>query len=140
MIQYAITCAVFAFCSYTDIRYQRIGKKAVLAYLLLVLGGYLFCGEFRAGERMEGFIPGIVCITFSAISRQALGYGDSILILICGISLGLEACVSVLMTAFFWSGVWAVFQMCRREPDRSRGIPFVPFLLAGAVLQWIGSV
>ena len=84
-----------------------------------------------------GLVPGILFLFLSFVTRQGIGYGDSILILLLGASVGIEAELEILLLAFALSGIWAVALLFRKKGNVQQEFPFVPFLLAGAVLEMI---
>lgn len=135
--QMGLTAAVLAVCTYTDIRRRKVYKKVVLAYLLLAVMGRIAQGADAPGQAAAGLMPGLFCIALSFVTRQGLGYGDSILILICGVSLGLESCIYLTLSAFFWAGIWAMVLFCRKRAERGKAFPFVPFLLIGLMIQGV---
>ncbi len=137
MYQQYLTCAALGICTYTDVRYRRVYKKVTVAYLLLALMGRLAMKTMDGRQLVLGLAPGICCLAVSWVTRQGLGYGDSILIAVCGISLGAELCVRMIGIALFWAGVWALFLFRLKGANRKKEFPFVPFLLAGALLGGI---
>jgi leader peptidase (prepilin peptidase)/N-methyltransferase len=139
MYQVVVTGIALGISSYTDLKYQRIYTRVLLPYFLLVVLGNLIGGTASLAEMGMGVLPGAFCLVISWVSRQSLGYGDSLLILICGVSLGFWPCIWVAFTAFFWAGIWALAAHCLRGAKRTSEFPFVPFLLLGFVIQWIGG-
>lgn len=137
MYQYALSGAAFLICSITDLKCRKVYKAVAAGYLLLALLGH-FIGKTAVAEIAAGLLPGSVCVLLSWLSRQGLGYGDSILIAICGVSVGFWSCVAIIFTAFFFSGLWAVGLLVFRRAERKKEIPFVPFLLIAVILQWVG--
>ena len=139
MYQMIVTVSVFACSACMDIKYRMINKKLVVGYFLAAVGGHLVMRDRGAAEMVMSLIPGGICMLFSWITRQGLGLGDSLLILICGISLGLSKCAAITVFAFFWAGIWALIQFGSGRVQRKKEIPFVPFLLVGAVVHWISG-
>ncbi|MCD7736222.1 MAG: A24 family peptidase [Lachnospiraceae bacterium] len=138
MYQYGLTGAVLLVCTYTDIRYRKIYKCLIMGHLVLALILHIMIRDSSFISVLAGIIPGLICLLLSALTRQALGYGDAMLILSCGFSLGGESCLAALLTAFFCVGAWAFILICFRHGKGKTEIPFVPFLLAGVVLQGMG--
>ena len=142
--QYMVTITALLICSFTDIRFRRVYRVVLTGYLILaVLGhltGTLLGRSVSAEEIIAGMIPGIFCLILSFFTKQSLGYGDSILIVLCGLSLGFQMCFSLTLTAFFWSGIWALLIWRMGKADRKGEIPFVPFLLLGMMIQIAGSM
>lgn len=66
-------------------------------------------------------------------TREGLGYGDSWMILILGISLGLWDILLLLSIALICSGILAIMLLIRGKWSRKVSFPFVPFLMLGYV-------
>lgn len=150
MLQYLLTGSILLLCLRTDIRQQRIPQQLIWIYLLLaVLGGSIetVCEAEHLPESMyalaggwvTGILPGSAALFLSFATREALGYGDALLILGCGISLGLSSCMTVVLWAFFFCSLWSAGLLLLHRAERSRTIPFVPFLLIGWVMLAVQS-
>lgn len=135
--QQVLTGSVFGICLLTDIRQRRIYKSVVWGYLFLTLLGHVRNGTLSPETVLGGMVPGILCLMISWISRQGLGYGDSLLIAVCGISIGEKICAGLVLAAFFWSGIWALFLFRFARTNRKREMPFMPFLMLGMLVQYL---
>ena len=140
MYQRILTGVVLLGCSVTDLKYKRICKAAAAAYLALALLGHAVGRTAAAPDLLYGLLPGAACLALSWISRQSLGYGDSVLILGCGLSLGLWPCVEILFLSFFLAGVWSAGLLLFHRAARGKEIPFAPFLFLGVLIEWAGGV
>ncbi len=154
LYQYLLTGTVFSICSFTDLKSRKIYKSVMIGYLLLALLGRALSPAVSPGDQvapdagyLRGFedlaaalLPGIFCFLLSWISRQGLGYGDSALVAGCGISVGLWPCLGILFLAFLLAGLWSAGLLLLRKAGRKKEIPFVPFLLLGTVIYWVGGV
>lgn len=147
MYQKIISALVLGICTYTDIRKRKIYKWSLALYSLLIVVGNLaglvshpfFWGEKESAAEVvsamtAGTIPGLLCVLISRCSRQAIGYGDGILIALCGMALGAGFCIQILSAAFFFSGVWALVLVAVCRKSRKYEMPFVPFLFAALLL------
>lgn len=152
MYQRIVTGIFFVICSVTDVKRRCIYNRDAFAYFVLAVTGRIAVilhlllndGEAQAAivcrGIFTGLIPGALCLLISCLGRQALGYGDGVMVLICGISLGFLNCMWITFTAFFWAGIWAVILLLiRRAEDRKKEFPFVPFLLFGYMIQGFGG-
>lgn len=139
MYQYLLSGAVLLFCSAVDIKHHRVHKGIAMAYSVLALLGHLAGGAQSPAALAAGLLPGACCFLISLVSREGLGFGDSALITGCGVSLGLWPCLGILFTALLLSGLWAAVLLVFRRVRRGQEIPFVPFLLLGLLIQWMGE-
>lgn len=79
---------------------------------------------------VAGAAVGILFIVVSRATREAFGYGDSLLILVLGIYLGFRDLMAVLLTAFLLSATFAIVLLAGKRFKKNTGYPFIPFLLA----------
>lgn len=126
------------FCSVTDLKERKIYKAVAGGYIALALLGHAAGHTAGPADLAAGLLPGAFCLLISWLSRQGLGYGDSVLIVGCGFSVGLWPCLTILFTAFLTSGLWGVGLLVFCRAGRKKEIPFVPFLLLGMVVYWRG--
>ena len=149
MYQYIITFLALLVCTITDLKEKRIYRNVLFLYFFLGSLGYLtavFGGDsaiFLEGDRcfwdfVIRFLPGIFCLILSGTTGEALGYGDGLLILICGLCIGAKRTVRVLACALIWSALILLFS-CIRDKGKKKEYPFVPFLLAGYLIQLRGG-
>lgn len=140
MYQRILTGIVLMGCSVTDLKSRKIYRSAAAAYILLALLGHVIGRTATPIRIAAGLLPGIGCLAVSWLSRQGLGYGDSVLILGCGISLGALPCAEILFFSFLLAGIWAAGLLVLRRAGRGKEIPFAPFLFLGALIGWAGGV
>ena len=122
--QNVVTGIMLLICTLEDVDSRRISTGSIVLYSLLVLAG-------RPENIAVNAVPGICCLVISLLSHQELGYGDSLLILISGISLGLEQEIRLLMSAFLIAGIWSLIKLVMKKAERSSELPFLPFLMIG---------
>lgn len=153
MYQRIITGIFLTICSATDMKWRYVYNRDVVVYFVLAAAGRLTVllhtalndGRMQAaavcGDICAGLILGGVCFFVSWLSRQGLGYGDSMLITVCGVSLGYRSCMEIVFTAFFGAGIWAgILLLYKHGKNRKKAFPFVPFLLLGYVIQGFGGI
>ncbi len=122
--------------SWTDIRRRQISLLSVGIFLTI---GILYqCFYLKQGSMMLlGLIPGIVLVAVSKATRESLGMGDALLMLVMGIYLGLEEAVNVLLLSLFLAAIWAGILLAVQRKKKDYEFPFVPFLLMGYVGRWM---
>lgn len=83
-----------------------------------------------------GAAVGILFVVVSRVTREAFGYGDSMLIMVMGIYLGFRDLIAVLLTAFLLCALFAIALLAGKRFHKKTGYPFIPFLLA-AYFIWM---
>ena len=83
------------------------------------------------------FIPGAVCLVMGYCTRQAIGYGDAILLCSLGMLYSLQEILFICMTAVTLAGIVGLVLLVVFRKSGKYEIPFVPFLLAGWMVLFI---
>jgi len=73
-------------------------------------------------------LPGALAMNFSWMTRETIGYGDGIVLLIMGIYLPVSQLLSIGMLAFFIAGIIALLLLTVFHKKGTYRIPFIPFL------------
>lgn len=117
-------------------------RKKRLPLLLLLSGGFFiiaqsFCDrDISVISLAAGGMTGVLFLFISMITKEAFGYGDSILILIMGTFLGFWDILYLLMGAFLMAAVFSAVMLIKTRFDRKASFPFVPFL----TIAYIGGM
>lgn len=88
-------------CSASDLRTRRIPIVLLIAMSAFMSILYVAGGLKDIPASLGGFAVGIAFYLFSRCSKEAIGYGDSWIILLIGIQLGMYGVLGTVFTAFF---------------------------------------
>lgn len=122
--------------SYWDIKDRAIPTS------VSILGG-VFGLLFSIYEERElvhllaAFVPGILCLFFCKISKEAVGYGDAIVFLVLGLFYSLEGIVSICMAAYSVAGILALILLVFFHKNKNYEIPFIPFVWIGWGVEFL---
>ena len=129
--------AVYLFIlSIIDIRWKRVRVRNLLILLVISTLLQLLCGRNSFLEVIAGGICGGVFLLLSKGTKEAFGYGDSILILSLGILFGGWNLLWILFVAFLLSSVYGGIMILRKKYTRKSSFPFFPFL----TLAYLGGM
>lgn len=119
-------------------------KKAVSISYLWV-GAVLALGFLWKEWKVEGveikemairLLPGLIFLLCSRITREKVGYGDGILLLVLGICFPAVFLWQIWITAVFLITLWAGILLCTKRGNRDTRIPFIPFLWLANMILW----
>ena len=82
---------------------------------------------------VRGLIGGCVGVTFLIVgylSKQAIGYGDGLGLIILGIFEGWKGMVTVVIVAFLLAAIYGSWGIFGLKKSYKEVLPFYPFLLA----------
>ena len=109
---------------------------------LSILGGIIgvvFCiTESRPFTTvLSACFPGILMLGFSWLTKEVIGYGDGIVLMVMGIYLTISQLLSIGIMAFCVAGVVALLLLVLFKKNGSYRIPFVPFLAISYGIQYL---
>lgn len=97
-------------------------------------GGIVIASVLLLGRQMQwwellwALLPGGISLVLAFVTRQQLGYGDGIVLLILGGSLGMEGVFAVWILGMFLSFVVSLVLLLTQKVSKDSRLPFVPFL------------
>ncbi|CUX37163.1 prepilin peptidase [Clostridium sp. C105KSO13] len=129
-----------AILSIMDIRVQRV------PVLLVAVGGTAAAAvricrqEVPLVLALGGAAIGVMFLVVSRGTREAFGYGDSLVILAMGLFLGFWNLLVVLTCAFLLSSLFAAASLLYKGMNKKVSYPFLPFLLISyCIWFWSGG-
>jgi len=117
-----------------DIRYRKISLFYLLTGIVVAILLLLTSKDELWMLSLGGAVVGLAFILVSKVTKEALGYGDSILILILGISLGFWRLMYMMIVAFFLAAIFALMVLTLKKMKRQSSFAFIPFLAASYVI------
>lgn len=118
-----------------DAVYQRIVLWSIPMFLLPGVI-FLIWGEESVAPGLAALIPGILLLMTGKITKEAIGYGDGLIVLVLGIYLGIWETCEIVLGGLFLSAVWGGFLMVVKKKNRHQEFPWIPFLL----LSYVGKL
>ena len=118
-------------CGWRDYREKQIPLTLLLVMSVATVLLAIFYPKESLGTHIGGAALGILFFFVSRFTQEAIGYGDSWLILILGVHLGLSLTLQVLLLASFLAGVCSLFFLIKSQWNKRISIPFVPFIVLG---------
>lgn len=106
--------------------------KEIPLWLSLVGGGIgVICSivENRTWTSLlVACVPGIVCLFFSWMTKEVIGYGDGVIFVVMGTYMSASKLISIGMLAFGLAGIVALILLVVFHKKGKDQIPFIPFL------------
>lgn len=138
--QILVTGIFLSVCAFTDLRKHCIYQNVSALAAIFAAIGHLTARDMGMAGGLTAMLPGICCFMISLLTKEELGYGDSLAITVCGFSLGAEKIIGLLMGGFFLAALWAAGLCVFRGANRKKEIPLMPFLLLSFVIQEAGTL
>lgn len=110
-------------------------KNREIPMWLIAAGGILsaslgcLSSETSAVLMGAGALVGMLFLLISWMTREAFGYGDSLMIAVTGIYLGFWNLLYMLVWAYVLAAIFAGYVLIQKGFCKKEAFPFVPFLL-----------
>ena len=128
-----IVCAILLVISVFDYKRKRI-PLYLLVLISVVVVIFVLC--FKSDSLLMCLTGGVLGIVFFLVSRftnEAVGYGDSWIILLLGVYLGQMDALRVFLLAAVGAAIYSLFCLWRYRWKRSVTIAFIPFVTVAYV-------
>lgn len=137
MIQAYVLLGTLGLHSLEDIRRKKITVKlTLLSGIAGILLHMLFQNQ-SIFEMLAGAVPGVFVLVASYLSKSKIGMGDGIVFMLTGLYLGLVENLRLMFVSFFLASLWGLYLLIIKRCEKSKRIPFVPFLFLGYCLMMI---
>ena len=122
-----------------DLKCRKVYLQLAAGYFLLTAAGHIFHREQGIVFFLTGLLPGLFCLTVSWISREGLGYGDSLMILIMRVVPGVFENRDSGISRVLLCRAALHFPPFIRESEQQTQLPFLPFLFLADMIWEILS-
>lgn len=116
---------------------QDYRKKSLPRVILIVLFAASVGFRMYLGEELISWVlcvlPGMLFFLISYVTKEGVGYGDSYVILILGIYLGIRNTIGICMIAVLCMALLSMVGMAFWHWKRTKRLPFLPFLALGCL-------
>lgn len=130
-----IWCVIFlGVCTITDLKERHIYLGYCLINMTVALLINIFFKNVEWINIVAGVGLGVIFFVLSMITKEALGKGDAVIILVLGSICGIEMSFKIVTWAFILCSIASIVKMIIKRKSVKDEIPFAPFLLCGCVL------
>lgn len=127
-----ITCFL-GILAVVDYKKKQVSNIALLIGLIIVIVNYVIFQPITISSLIGGILVGFILLGISYITRQKIGIGDGLIVILLGANLGFEGVVFVLLYALTLSAIWAAVLLIIKKVNRYHTIAFIPFIFIGYI-------
>ena len=130
-IREGILLAFLGLNTVSDIRCKKILVWSAWAFGLFgLIYGFVGSGmSFSQG--LMALLPGTMFLIISKITKESMGYGDGVVVLVMGVYISIQKLVGSLMLALIFAAAWSIILVVFFRKKKQEEFPFVPFVLLG---------
>lgn len=119
--------------TYYDIKDQELPLRFLITFLLIGLSCNIILQYQSVSDLVIGGSIGSVFLVVGWMTKEEIGYGDGIGLMVLGILAGWKQLIPIIFAAFLLSGIYGLWKVIGLKASRSSTIPFFPFLFIAAV-------
>lgn len=135
---YAVLLMYLLIMSICDLKKMRIHVMISIIVAVVLLGmRMVVCGREILPELLYGVLPGAMVLLISCVSRGEIGFGDGVVLIVCGMATSWQMSISMLFCALVMVSFVGSGMMLFRKVSRRTRLPFVPFLLVSYGVIWL---
>ena len=124
--------------AWQDFREKKISvmylKVGVVLGLILLLCDFLN-KQVNSKEMILSFLPGIIFLCISKITKEKIGIGDGFVFLLIGSFLGEKTWI-LWQISLVLSSLYSFFMIVAKKGKLKNQIAFIPFVWLGHLLLW----
>lgn len=125
-----------------DIKEKQISLKLCIAYgivgILLYISNCIY-GNKELWQLGIALLPGVGMIVISYMTKERIGIGDGVVMVIMGLFFSYEKIISILVMGIMFSTLVSLYLLVVKKVSKEYEIPFVPFLLMASVVVVMGG-
>lgn len=130
-----IWCAIFlGICAITDLKERQVYLGFCLANMGIALLANLIFQNVEWTSIVAGLGLGVVFFAVCIITKEAMGKGDAVIILVLGSICGIKISFEIVTWAFVICSMVSIFEILIKRKSIKSEIPFAPFLFCGCIL------
>ena len=139
-----VTGLLLALMAYKDIREHKVSVSMLM--FCSVISGITCANVMIMGTsgvwklHLAGFLIGLCFIGISKVTREGLGYGDSLLLCVLGAYLGIWSMLELLVITWVLTAIAAGVVLVRTRFKRRTSLPMIPFIAAGYMSIWLAEI
>lgn len=119
----------------SDFKYKKISTIVTVAAFICGVVFQLVIGQLHIYEIAGGCILGAVFLLAAKLTREAVGYGDGLILIATGAFLGIMNNLLLLTVSLALAALFMVGMLVVNKARKKSEFPFIPFMLGGYVLM-----
>lgn len=132
IIKLVITC-ILGLLAIVDLKKKQVSNVLLLIASGIVIINYVIFRPVTVMALIGGILIGIILLGISYITRQKIGAGDGLLVMILGAYLGFEGIGVMLLYALTLSAIWSGLLLMIKKVNRHYEVAFIPFIFIGYI-------
>ena len=133
MESFGLVC-LYGLTTIDDLKYHQVRVLEIIAFGIIGICINILTPCHTVMSILGGFMVGCLVLMFSYLSKEKIGKGDALLIMVTGLYVGFRETLTVLWISSILAAVFGSVFVKKHGTEKDMELPFVPFLLVGYLL------
>ena len=130
-VREGILLAFLGLNTVSDIKTKKILLWSAGVFGVFGLGYGLVTKDLTLLQAFVALLPGLIFLMISKVTKESMGYGDGIIVLVMGVYISIQKLIGSLVLALIFAAVWSIILVVFFRKKKQEEFPFVPFVLLG---------
>lgn len=130
---------MFLYLSAEDIKRKTVPVIPMMIWGMVGIVLHIAMGRINDMQMLLGMIPGVAAYILSILTKEKIGRGDALLLVVTGIYMGFWGNIIMLWVGLIFAAIGGVAAIVIFKKKKSDELPFIPFLAAAYVMYIISN-
>lgn len=140
VLQASMIIVYMSVSTYFDCRWKRIPWWVQAMGVIFSFVNLIVKGDMPGIEEFIALIPGMILILLSFVTKESIGYGDGVSVMILGSIIGIRNCLWVICISLILISIVGALLMILKRASKKTILPYVPFLFVAESMMLIGMI
>ena len=127
--------SMLGICTVQDVRKKQISIWIAVAFAVGGIALYIWKNPFTLQELSGGMALGGILLVLAFLTRESIGMGDGLLLVVTGLYLGFWENLWLILGALGLASLASLVLVVVHKKGRTYEMPFVPFMLISYVVM-----
>jgi leader peptidase (prepilin peptidase)/N-methyltransferase len=135
----AIVAVYLGIGAWMDVKTKKLSVEYLVLGVLLGLGFWIreICLSGIAPlDSLMRVLPGLIFLGYGKVTREKIGYGDGMILLILSAFFGYSRLWAVWIIGILLTALWGGLLWMRKKATRNTALAYLPFLFISHLLLW----
>ena len=127
---------LYGLTSFDDLKTKQVRVFEIVSFGILGIVLNVISPMNSIYSIIGAILVGVVLYIFSVFSKEKIGMGDAMIVMVSGLYLGFTNVMILLWISSLLALIVGLITMKKFKVDSSYEIPFVPFLMSGFLIMY----
>ena len=127
---------LYGLTSFDDLKTKQVRVFEIVSFGILGIVLNVISPMNSIYSIIGAILVGVVLYIFSVFSKEKIGKGDAMIVMVSGLYLGFTNVMILLWISSLLALIVGLITMKKLKVDSSYEIPFVPFLMSGFLIMY----